>query len=86
MHIVATEGRARELATQRKSANTPVEEAIGDADPDPPSSRAREDRNIRNLYRQTVWQGAINAVITTFLPIFVVRVGASTFEVGLVTS
>ena len=86
MHIVATEGRARELATQRKSANTPVEEAIGDADPDPPSSRAREDRNIRNLYRQTVWQGAINAVITTFLPIFVVRAGASTFEVGLVTS
>jgi MFS family permease len=57
-----------------------------EADPDPPSLRARENRNIRNLYRQTTWQGAINAVITTFLPIFVVRVGASTFEVGLVTS
>ena len=52
----------------------------------PRAVRERENRNVRNLYRQTVWQGVINAVITTFLPIFVVRAGASTFEVGLVTS
>lgn len=69
----------------------------GDAEPDgdviagnagirPRPVRDRENRNVRNLYRQTIWQGVIIAVITTFLPIFVVRVGASTFEVGLVTS
>lgn len=75
------------MAGQGEAARAPNGEAAAEeTDPDPPSSRARENRNIRNLYRQTGWQGVINAVITTFLPIFVVRAGASTIEVGLVTS
>jgi MFS family permease len=49
-------------------------------------ARRREDRNVRNLYRHTIWQGIISAVIGTFLPIFAVRVGASTFEIGMLTS
>jgi MFS family permease len=52
----------------------------------PASVRARENRNIRSLYRHTCWVGVISAVITTFIPIFAVRAGASTFEVGLLTS
>jgi MFS family permease len=50
------------------------------------STPARERRNIRNLSRYTVWQGVIAAVIATFIPVFAVRAGASTFEVGLMTS
>jgi MFS family permease len=74
------------MAGQGEATTAPDGEAIKETDSDPPSSRARENRNIRNLYRQTAWQGVISAVITTFLPIFAVRIGASTFEVGLLTS
>jgi MFS family permease len=60
--------------------------ATAATEPDLASSRARETRNVRNLYRQTAWQGPISASITTFLPVFAVRAGASTFAVGLLTS
>jgi len=73
---------------EQGDAATVAEGGIGiaEADLEPPSSRARENRNVRNLYRHTGWQGAISAVFTTFIPIFAVRAGASTFEVGLLTS
>jgi MFS family permease len=74
------------MAARGKTAKATHAAEAGELDPEPPSSRARETRNIRCLYRQTVWQGVIIAVITTFLPIFVVRAGASNLEVGLVTS
>ena len=43
-------------------------------------------RNIRSLYLDMGWQGAITAGIGTFLSVFLVRLGASPFEVGLLTS
>jgi MFS family permease len=60
--------------------------AAVEADLEPASVRAREKRNIRNLYVNVCWQGVITAVITTFLPIFAVRIGASTFEMSLLTA
>jgi MFS family permease len=73
---------------EQGDATTGTEGGIGIAETDleSPSARARENRNVRNLYRQTGWQGVISALITTFIPIFAVRAGASTFEVGLLTS
>ncbi|MCC6791076.1 MAG: MFS transporter [Thermomicrobiales bacterium] len=67
------------MATDRRAKTVAAERG-------PAKLRGREDRNIHYLYWQTIWQGVIIAVITTFLPIFVVRAGASNLEVGLVTS
>ncbi len=77
------------MADQGDAATEPdgrLETGATNSDLEPASSRARERRNIRNLYRHTCWQGVISAVITTFIPIFAVRAGASTFEIGLLTS
>lgn len=46
----------------------------------------RERNNTRNLYRHTVGAGVANAVITAFLPIFAIRLGASVTQIGLLTS
>jgi MFS family permease len=43
-------------------------------------------RNIRNLYYDMGWQGLITAGITTFLSVFLVRLGASPVLIGLLTS
>lgn len=48
--------------------------------------RTLEGRNIRNLSVDTAIQGVIGAGITTFLSIFLVRLGASNVTVGLLTS
>jgi len=45
-----------------------------------------EDRNIRCLYYDIAWQGLIVAGINSFLPVFLVRLGASNTEVGLLSS
>ena len=45
-----------------------------------------EDRNIRQFYLDTACQGLVSGGIGTFLAIFVVRLGASSFLVSLLTS
>ncbi|HUE75713.1 MAG TPA: MFS transporter [Chloroflexota bacterium] len=50
------------------------------------TSATLDDRNIRNLVLQTVFAGVINGGIVTFLPVFLVRLGASAFLVSLLTS
>ena len=42
--------------------------------------------NIRHLYLDTAWQGVMAAGISTYLSIFVVRLGASNLYVGLLTA
>ncbi len=62
------------------------------ARPEPPAAAIdtevvlRQRRNERLLYRHTAWQGVISALITTFMPVFAVRAGASPVQVGLLTS
>jgi MFS family permease len=51
-----------------------------------PTAGRRARRNIRYLYLDMGWQGIILAGITTFLSVFLVRLGASPFLVGLLTS
>ena len=45
-----------------------------------------EDRNIRYLYLDTACVGLVGGGINTFLPVFLVRLGASSFLVSLLTS
>lgn len=76
------------MPRQRKAA-TATGVASAELDLEPPPSRAvqtRENQNIRNLYINVCWQGVISAVIVTFLSVFAVRIGASTFEVSLLTA
>lgn len=68
---------------------TDVDDEMTEGDFEPPSpreSRAIEKRNIRHLYFNTGWQGILTSVIATFIPVFAVRVGASTFEISLLTA
>lgn len=46
----------------------------------------REDRNIRRLMVQTALVGIVQGGIVTFLPVFLVRLGASAVTVSLLTS
>ena len=45
-----------------------------------------EDRNIRMLYLDTACGGMVSAGVYTFLPVFLVRLGASSLLVSLLTS
>jgi MFS family permease len=45
-----------------------------------------QDRNIRNLVIDTAWQGLMMGGVFTFLSVFVVRLGASSLMVSLLTS
>ena len=45
-----------------------------------------EDRNIRLLYLDTASGGVVSAGVYTFLPVFLVRLGASSLWVSLLTS
>ncbi len=45
-----------------------------------------EDRNIRNLYIDTAWQGVWSAGMGTFLAIFMARLNASSFLISALTS
>lgn len=51
-----------------------------------PSALQLTRRNIRLLYLDMSWQGLITAGITTFLAVFLVRLGASPFVLSLLTS
>lgn len=50
----------------------------------PPASI--EDRNIRNLYIDTAWQGVWSAGMGTFLAVFMARLNASSFLISALTS
>ncbi|MBI2940723.1 MAG: MFS transporter, partial [Chloroflexi bacterium] len=50
----------------------------------PPATR--EDQNIRRLMLQTALAGVVNGGIATFLPIFLVRLGATPVTVSLLTA
>ena len=45
-----------------------------------------EDRNIRNLYIDTAWQGVWSAGMGTFLAVFMARLDASSFLISALTS
>jgi len=46
----------------------------------------RQAANERNLYLETFWFGVLNGVSTTFLEVFAVRLGATSFQIGLLTA
>jgi MFS family permease len=41
-----------------------------------------EDRNIRNLYTETLWFGVLNGLVMTFVSVFALRLGATTNQMG----
>ncbi|MFC2046603.1 MFS transporter [Chloroflexota bacterium] len=41
-----------------------------------------EGRNLRNLYTETAWFGILNGLVTTFVSVFALRLGATTGQVG----
>jgi hypothetical protein len=45
-----------------------------------PRQLSLEDRNIRYFYIDTACLGLISGGIITFLPVFIVRLGASSFD------
>jgi MFS family permease len=45
-----------------------------------------EGRNVRNLYTETAWFGLINGLAATFVSVFALRLGATTGQVGWLTS
>ncbi len=45
-----------------------------------------EGRNVRNLYTETTWFGALNGLASTFVSVFALRLGASTAQVGWLTA
>lgn len=46
----------------------------------------RQAANERNLYLETFWFGVLSGVTTTFLEVFAVRLGATSFQIGLLTA
>lgn len=52
----------------------------------PADQLSQVNLNIRNLVIDTAWQGLMMGGIFTFLSVFLVRLGASSFQVGLLTS
>jgi MFS family permease len=51
-----------------------------------PNELSAEDRNIRYLVIDTAWQGLMMGGVFTFMSVFVVRLGASSVMVSLLTS
>jgi MFS family permease len=47
---------------------------------------SQEDRNIRNLYIDTAWQGIWSAGTGTFLAVYLARIGTSSFLLGALTA
>ena len=41
-------------------------------------ANSTEDRNIRNLYTETLWFGVLNGLVMTFVSVFALRLGATT--------
>ncbi|MGQ9585724.1 MAG: MFS transporter [Anaerolineae bacterium] len=46
----------------------------------------RHAANERNLYLETLWFGVLSGITATFLEVFAVRLGATPFQVGLLSS
>ena len=49
-------------------------------------AQARTDHNVRMLYREVAWAGVAAGAVGGFLSIFALRLGATPFEVGLLTT
>jgi MFS family permease len=45
-------------------------------------SPSQEGRNLRGLYAATTWFGLISGLVATFLPVFALRLGATTGQLG----
>jgi MFS family permease len=61
---------------------TPTEEALSE----PWQADETTERNVRWLCREVLWAGVAGGIIASFLSIFALRLGASPFEVGLLTT
>ena len=61
---------------------TPTEEALSV----PWQADETTERNVRWLCREVSWAGVAGGIIASFLSIFALRLGASAFEVGLLTT
>jgi MFS family permease len=48
--------------------------------------RERTEHNVRTLCREVTWAGIAGGIVTSFLSIFALRLGATPFEVGLLTT
>ncbi len=48
--------------------------------------QSQEGRNLRSLYAGTAWFGLISGLVATFLPVFALRLGATTAELGWLTA
>lgn len=71
---------------ESKGPEGPSEPAVR-ASPDAIRARARQEaRNILHLYLDIAWQGLIAAGISTYLAVYLVRLGASALLIGLLTS
>jgi hypothetical protein len=49
-------------------------------------ARERTEHNVRTLCREVTWAGIAGGIVTSFLSIFALRLGATPFEVGLLTT
>lgn len=49
-------------------------------------AHSQEGRNLRSLYAATTWFGIISALVATFVPVFALRLGATTGQLGWLTA
>ncbi len=49
-------------------------------------ARERTEHNVRTLCREVTWSGIAGGIVSSFLSIFALRLGATPFEVGLLTT
>jgi len=49
-------------------------------------AQGQEGRNLRSLYAETTWFGLISALVATFVPVFALRLGATTGQLGWLTA
>jgi MFS family permease len=57
---------------------------MGQSSPSIPDSNLRS--NIRNLYGDVIWWGVLGGSIVAFLNVYATRIGATAFQVGLLTA
>ncbi len=51
-----------------------------------PQQRTVEAQNARNLYGDIAWFGVLSGVVTSFLSVFIIRLGGSDMHVGLLSA
>ncbi|HSJ54480.1 MAG TPA: MFS transporter, partial [Anaerolineae bacterium] len=49
-------------------------------------AQSQEGRNLRSLYAGTTWFGLISGLAATFIPVFALRLGATTGQLGWLTA